>query len=141
MTDAITAPTPADAANTRPWLGQALVALAAAHHHDLTADTGARYRDELVEHHRQGMSLGQIHDALLASVAHDNQWPTIARLRELLRWACHKDAPPSRHAPVQRAEPEIVRDCLTEARALLNDAKRRRVNAQYQRGPDPNPAA
>ncbi|MEM9609945.1 MAG: hypothetical protein AAGA99_21170 [Actinomycetota bacterium] len=132
-------PTPADHAQPRPWLGRAVAALARCHEHALTAETGTKYRDELLDQHRRGLPLDRIHDALLASVAHDLSWPTMARLRELLRWAVDRDAPPSPHAPVERPEPGTVKAHLAEAREILHDAKRRRIEAEYLDRPDAPP--
>ncbi|MEM9610944.1 MAG: hypothetical protein AAGA99_26280 [Actinomycetota bacterium] len=91
----IPAPTPADHAEPRRWLARSISKLAEHHGHQLDADTGRALVRELDDQRtgRHQMTLDQIHEALLASIAYDDGWPTLARLRELLRWARPDEEP------------------------------------------------
>lgn len=121
MTDPIPAPTDDDESNPRRYLGRSVAALANLHGYRLDAEQGQAATTELLDAHqgRHAMPLDHIHEALIASVGFDERWPSIARLRELLRWARDRHAPPAIKAQPNAAPPDVAKAAFAECRAIL----------------------
>ncbi|MEM9611001.1 MAG: hypothetical protein AAGA99_26565 [Actinomycetota bacterium] len=113
----IPAPSPADHAEPKRWFAHSIAKLADHHGHQLDAEAGRALVRELDSHRtgRHQMTLEQIHHALLASIGYDTAWPTLARLRELLRWARPEQPPPDQaqrdeaHAELDQAREQLER--------------------------------
>ena len=143
-TDPIPAPTHDDEQNPRRYLARSVQALANIHGHRLNTDQGQAATTELLDAHqgRRRMPLAHIHEALLASVGYDDRWPSIARLRELLRWARDRHAPPKSKPLPDAAPADIVQASLAECRRILQrGAVHARIGYRELPDVDDEPAA